>query len=192
MYAVDAVNHNGRSSNSDRSNYDDGNSKTGYLVSLNGPLSLFKWTDRYGTSLAKLLPQIIGSDSWRIKAEIVDKKKNRILSFEESSENTREFFPTYEASGGRRLYDSSVEEKFAQSFASLHDTGWTLRREPEPLLTDPSPETGIRHIIIPDFSFERTGARKKVYLEIVGFWTPEYLTRKLESSRCSRRMLLTS
>ncbi|MDG7001348.1 MAG: DUF790 family protein, partial [Nitrososphaerota archaeon] len=179
MYAVEAVAGSRNSSCSNR-NTDSGNSKLGYLVSLDGPLSLFKWTDRYGTSLAKLLPQIIGNESWRIKAEIVDKRKNRILSFEESSENTKGFFPIDEGSRERRLYDSSVEEKFAQSFASLGDTGWTLKREPEPLLTDPSPETGVRHIVIPDFSFERSGGQKKVYLEIVGFWTPEYLTRKLE------------
>ena len=180
MYSVDAVAGSGNRSSSNNNRNNIGDSKLGYLVSLDGPLSLFKWTDRYGTSLAKLLPQIIGNESWRIKAEIVDKRKNRILSFEESSENTRGLFPSDEGSGGRRLYDSSVEEKFAQSFASLGDTGWTLKREPEPLLTDPSPKTGVRHIVIPDFSFERVGERRKVYLEIVGFWTPEYLTRKLE------------
>ncbi|MCL5067881.1 MAG: DUF790 family protein, partial [Thaumarchaeota archaeon] len=177
MYGVDAV-AGSRNSNNNRNNT--GDSKLGYIVSLDGPLSLFKWTDRYGTSLAKLLPQIIGNESWRIKAEIVDKRKNRILSFEESSENTRGLLPSDEGSREGRLYDSSVEEKFAQSFASLGDTGWTLKREPEPLLTDPSPRTGVRHIVIPDFSFERTGERRKVYLEIVGFWTPEYLARKLE------------
>ena len=179
MYAVDAVAGSGNGSNNNNRN-NTGDSKLGYLVSLDGPLSLFKWTDRYGTSLAKLLPQIIGNESWRIKAEIVDKRKNRILSFEESSENTSGLFPSDEGNRERRLYDSSVEEKFAQSFASLGDTGWTLKREPEPMLTDPSPKTGVRHIIIPDFSFERAGERRKVYLEIVGFWTPEYLTRKLE------------
>ncbi|MDG6995709.1 MAG: DUF790 family protein [Nitrososphaerota archaeon] len=180
MYSVDAVAGSGNRSSSNNNRNNIGDSKLGYLVSLDGPLSLFKWTDRYGTSLAKLLPQIIGNESWRIKAEIVDKRKNRILSFEESSENTRGLFPSDEGSRERRLYDSSVEEKFAQSFASLGDTGWTLKREPEPLLTDPSPKTGVRHIVIPDFSFERVGERRKVYLEIVGFWTPEYLTRKLE------------
>ena len=74
MYAVDAVTGSGNSNNN-RNNT--GDSKLGYLVSLDGPLSLFKWTDRYGTSLAKLLPHIIGNESWRIKAEIVDKRKKQ-------------------------------------------------------------------------------------------------------------------
>ena len=34
-----------------------------YRVSIDGPLSLFKMTERYGTSIAKLLPQITLADS---------------------------------------------------------------------------------------------------------------------------------
>ncbi|MGH2638033.1 MAG: DUF790 family protein, partial [Rhabdochlamydiaceae bacterium] len=92
MYSVDAVSGGSSTSGHKSSNNDSADSEVGYLVSLDGPLSLFKWTDRYGTSLAKLLPQIVGSDPWKIKAELVDKRKNRILSFEESSENTRGLF----------------------------------------------------------------------------------------------------
>jgi predicted nuclease of restriction endonuclease-like RecB superfamily len=67
------------------------------------------------------------------------------------------------------LYDSTTEEKFARSFIS-YGTGWTLRREPEPLIAG-------THVLIPDFRFEKDGM--KVYLEVVGFWTPEYLARKI-------------
>jgi len=50
-------------------------------------------------------------------------------------------------------------------------SGWILRREPEPVLAG-------RQVIIPDFSLEKDGT--KVYLEIVGFWTVDYLLRKVE------------
>ena len=33
-------------------------------------------------------------------------------------------------------------------------------------------------MLIPDFSFEREGAQ--IYMEVVGFWTPNYLHRKIE------------
>jgi hypothetical protein len=46
-----------------------------------------------------------------------------------------------------------------------------LKREPEPILTG-------KQVMIPDFSFERDGV--KVYMEIVGFWTEDYLLRKIE------------
>jgi hypothetical protein len=51
-------------------------------------------------------------------------------------------------------------------------TNWKLSREPDPLiLTDGK-------AFIPDFLFEKSGIR--VYFEIVGFWTIDYLKRKLE------------
>src|SRR5712692_197332 len=145
-------------------------------VSLDGPLSLFKMTERYGTSIAKLLPQITLSDSWAIKAEILARSKGgRVYSFEADSEELKGLI----MEGGRvddvvgqnakQLYDSSTEERFSRSFLS-HNTGWVLRREPEPL-------TAGTHVLIPDFCFEKDGV--KVYLEVMGFWTPEYLERKI-------------
>jgi hypothetical protein len=59
---------------------------------------------------------------------------------------------------------------FASQFQAL-TTGWILKREPEPV-------TAGKNVIIPDFSLEKAGI--KIYLEIVGFWTEEYLLRKIE------------
>jgi len=162
-------------------------------VSLDGPMSLFKMTDRYGVAVAKLLPAIVESDSWAIKAELVDRKKNRVLSFEESSEHLKGLVVNSATPNEKQTqmqFDSSVEEKFARKFIALR-TGWILKREPEPLIISEE-ITGKQSIIIPDFSFEmpeteggdgmgEEGVKKpkRVYLEIVGFWTQEYMQRKL-------------
>src|SRR5712692_3714333 len=150
-------------------------------VSLDGPLSLFKMTERYGTSIAKLLPQITLSDSWAIKAEILARSKGgRVYNFEADSEELKGLITNVgrvddvvgqnaKQRQAGQLYDSSTEEKFSRSFLS-HNTGWILRREPEPLIAG-------THVLIPDFCFEKDGM--KVYLEMVGFWTPEYLVRKV-------------
>ena len=70
-------------------------------------------------------------------------------------------------------FDSVVEEKFARRFGAVSDSiGWRLIREPDPLIV-----SGGR-ALISDFMFEKYG--RKVYLEIVGFWTSEYLERKLK------------
>jgi uncharacterized protein len=170
------------------SNYDND-----VLCSIDGPLSIFKLTDRYGTAIAKLLPSIIVSKEWSIKALIVRKTatlgkkiyefmtsgaespdlpsesdifafnsniKNRIL------EKTSSSFSYLDAS-----FDSSVEQKFANKFEQLSN-GWKLIREPDPLIM--SNGKGF----IPDFAFEKYGIR--VYLEIVGFWTNDYLVRKIQ------------
>lgn len=145
---------------------------TGYLVSVDGPLSLHKMTDRYGTSLAKLLPEILLAGFWRIKAEILDRSKKRIRVFEAESGGLEGLLGdgVVDAKVGREeMYDSRLEASFARRFNSLR-SGWRLRREPEPLAAG-------REALIPDFSFEKHGLR--VFLEIVGFWTQEYLERKI-------------
>ena len=69
------------------------------------------------------------------------------------------------------LFDSNVEKKFMNKFPTF-SSNWKLSREPNPLiLTDGK-------AFIPDFLFEKSGIR--VYFEIVGFWTSDYLKRKLE------------
>ena len=102
----------------------------GYRVTLDGPLSLFKMTERYGTSIAKLLPQIITSTSWSIKAEILARSRGRVYSFEPDSEelkdlitNVKKEVAAHEEQTQAKLYDSTVEERFAKLFLS-YNSGW--------------------------------------------------------------------
>lgn len=78
------------------------------------------------------------------------------------------------------IYDSSIEQFFAEAFASLAQSqetaGWQLEREPEPLLFA-AHETGASGIFLPDFALTR--AKRRIYVEILGFWTPAYRERKL-------------
>src|SRR5437763_8793737 len=73
------------------------------------------------------------------------------------------------------LFDSSIEQSFAEAFTSLENSqavdGWHLIREPEPLLLD-------HGIFIPDFVLIR--ASRRIYVEILGFWTPAYRERKIQ------------
>lgn len=164
--------------------------------SLEGPPSLFKLTDRYGTSLAKLLPSIVFSrGAWQIDAEILRKTmdgEKRIYSFKITengippllADPIRHHYDARENGKGAKkssfpsapdsYFDSVVEEKFARKFLDLGaGLGWKLVREPDPLIV-----SGGR-AFIPDFLFVKP-RRKKVYLEIVGFWTPDYLQRKFQ------------
>ncbi len=141
-----------------------------YWVSVDGPVSLFKLNRRYGTSLAKLLPQIIFNHEWRIQAKILRRKSDRtLLNLRLDSKRHGQYFEPLEPSENR-TYDSIVEQNFAQSFIAM-ETGWNLTREPEPIPVG-------RHVMIPDFSFQKGDA--KVYMEVAGFWTPSYLRHKLK------------
>jgi predicted nuclease of restriction endonuclease-like RecB superfamily len=145
------------------------------LCSLDGPISLFKLTDRYGTSIAKLLPSIIMSKRWSMSAWIVRKtiSGRKIYEFKMSFSEAPSLLLLPSTSKARTapLFDSSVEEKFANRFKQSAN-GWKLIREPDPLIV--SNGTAF----IPDFMFQKYD--KKVYLEIVGFWTKDYLQRKIQ------------
>ena len=180
------------------------------ICSLEGPLSLFKLTDRYGTLLAKLLPSIIfasnksrdrdgdgdggngGNGKWHLDAWIVRKTMDgrKIFEFKISNNEIPQLladpylsFPRGFSTEKEKVakssslyydnnsFDSAVEEKFAKRFEQA-ETGWRLIREPDPLVLSNG------GAFIPDFVFEKYG--RKIYLEIVGFWTKEYLERKLQ------------
>ncbi len=149
--------------------------ETELVCSLDGPISLFKLTDRYGTSIAKLLPSIISSEKWSLNSWIVRKTMSgkKIYEFNISSLEVPSLLIDPYSSNNRLVsyFDSSVEEKFANRFEQVAN-GWRLIREPDPLIV-----TGGR-AFIPDFMFQKYD--RKIYLEIVGFWTREYLEKKIQ------------
>ncbi len=139
-----------------------------YWTHVDGPLTATRLTRRYGTRLARLLPHIVRAPEWELRATVLDRaggSRERVMVLD-SRHHGR-----YLGSGVGHtvLFDSEVERDFAQRFGSA-STGWKLIREPSPL-----PVAGS--VMLPDFAFERFGHR--VYMEIVGFWTQEYLSRKL-------------
>jgi predicted nuclease of restriction endonuclease-like RecB superfamily len=89
---------------------------------------------------------------------------------EEAPENVQQV-----AQGVPSVFDSSIEQSFAEAFIALENSqaveGWKLIREPEPLILDGS-------IFIPDFALTRD--QRRIYVEILGFWTPSYRERKVQ------------
>lgn len=142
-----------------------------FYVKIDGPSSLFKLTKRYGINIAKLLPVIIANQEWSINAKIFWKYTNEMCDFkiDNAKHSTLMRIPNVQ----QITYDSTVEASFASQFRAVN-SGWQLRREPEPVMAG-------HQVIVPDFSLEKAGL--KVYLEIMGFWTEEYLRRKAEKLR---------
>ncbi|WP_135851780.1 DUF790 family protein [Halorussus salinus] len=136
-------------------------------VVVTGPDALFRSTRRYGTRFARLLRTVAKADSWTLSATIDDKGTERTLSLSDADPvRVPGVEPVADVS-----FDSGVEADFAARFESL-DSDWDLTREPEPL------ETGAR-VMIPDFAFDYRHADFRVFFEIMGFWTPEYVEKKL-------------
>ena len=177
-------------------------------VHVTGPASIVSGSRTYGTAMAKLFPTITGATEWRVSADVETEVggEPRVYEFEvDSSEAGR--FPDAggdEDGDASESYDSDVERDFATRIDPLVD-GWTVTREPTIL------RTGNR-VMIPDFGFERerpvgggseggrvggdgdradrnradgdgAGGTDAFYLEVVGFWTPDYLAEKLSKVR---------
>ncbi|TMT86663.1 DUF790 family protein [Haloterrigena sp. H1] len=136
-------------------------------VVVTGPTHLFRATRRYGTRFARLLRTVAKADAWRLEATIDDRGTERTLELSDVDPiRVPDAEPVAEVS-----FDSGVEADFAARFSTL-DFDWELVREPEPLAT------GTR-VMIPDFAFEYAHGDFRVYFEIMGFWTPEYVRKKL-------------
>ncbi|MFC6973815.1 DUF790 family protein [Halomicroarcula sp. GCM10025709] len=152
---------------------------SGREVVVTGPDALFSNTRRYGTRFARLLRTVARASEWELTATIDDRGTERKLHLSEADVHVPEVDPI-----GEVTYDSGVEAAFAARFAAL-DLDWELIREPEPLAAG-------EHVVVPDFAFDwrpghDSGVRKtpadgsafRVYFEIMGFWTPEYVEKKL-------------
>jgi uncharacterized protein len=115
---------------------------------------------------AKFLAALVQAPDWRLRASVILRKGWRPATFTLTPEDgLRSRVPP------PRLFDSGLEERFARKFGRARN-GWRLRREALLL------EAGER-LVVPDFVFSHDDGTA-VALEIVGYWTPEYLEEKLE------------
>lgn len=136
----------------------------GYRIHFDGPASLLQRTTRYGVAFAKFLPGLLSCRRWRAEAWIRKSKWGKVLwRIDSQCKLKSEVDPVKE-------FDSLVEEKFFTDWSCSETNGWILRRESQVLHSG-------QHVVVPDFEAKHTTGQR-VYLEIVGFWTPEYLAHK--------------
>jgi uncharacterized protein len=141
-----------------------GSAGRGYEIRLDGPVSLFQRSQKYGVQMAVFLPALLLCQGWRMRAEI--ETKHGVAHFELNSRQTR-LRSHYRAAVG---YENPVVEKLAANWHRA-GTAWALAQSREVFDLG---ETAFA----PDFVLSReTGER--VYLEVLGFWTPESLRRRL-------------
>ncbi len=146
-------------------------------IRIEGALSLLKLSERYGTALSKLLPHILNCSAWKMDAEIVIRRgKPGVYHFVLDSRRCRHILPQWEEKE-QLTFDSKIEELFYNEFSALPAArNWELIREPDAIFTE-------KGVFIPDFKFIHRELPLEFYFEIVGFWTEEYLRRKIAKLR---------
>jgi hypothetical protein len=148
-----------------------GNDPVRTRLSLSGPFALFRHTLVYGRALAEIVPLLARAPRFSLSARC--RVQGEMVRFVVESGDP--LFP----SENLRPFDSRVEERFARDLARLAPD-WHVLREPEAV-----PALGT--LLFPDFLLvHRLDPRRRFWVEIVGFWTPEYVSRKLETLRAAR------
>lgn len=140
-------------------------------IELSGPFALFRRTLLYGRALGGVVPVLAWTRRFKLEATCDIRGRRSLVTLATGDP----IFPSPEP----RRFDSRLEERFARDFARLAPD-WMLVREPEAI------DAG-GHLFFPDFAVHpRLEPSRRWFVEIVGFWTPEYLVNKLARLRRTR------
>ncbi len=154
----------------------------GYHITLHGPISPFvKSTLRYGVQFAKFLPALLLCERWRMEADVLPPRSQGQRSALRYTLDDQTPLRTHFKTSGP--FDSQLEADFAAEFEAKYGGArrrWELGREDELILVSDT-------VMIPDFSFTHRQDGRRALLEIVGFWHPDYLRRKLLKVRQAGR-----
>ncbi|MBI4513826.1 MAG: DUF790 family protein [Gemmatimonadetes bacterium] len=139
-----------------------------------GPAAAFIMRpQRYGRRLSRVVPALARAPGWRLDAEIV-----------RGEQRVRYRLDGRAPVGRTRLrarYDSRWERSLAREFARRmkgEREGWSLRREDSPVPVG-------SELFLPDFTLRHADGREAL-VEVVGYWTPEYLEAKLRKVAVAR------
>lgn len=142
-----------------------------YCLVFSGPASVLSETRRYGVNFARFLPALLACRRWRMTASLKTPWKQPVQLVLSDKDGFTSHLPPPE------MFDSSVEQSFCEKFGPERD-GWTLIREGDILHHQ-------QKTFVPDFTFRHTDGTN-VLMEIVGFWTPEYLAHRRQTLRLFR------
>jgi predicted nuclease of restriction endonuclease-like RecB superfamily len=159
----------------------------GYRIDLDGPISPFvSSTLRYGRQFAAFLPALFLCEQWHMHAYVYPPQGRGEMLYR-LDHTTSSLHSHFKRSGE---FDSQLEADFASEFEQKMGGKrghWRLTRESEVLLLGDT-------VMVPDFVLVDTkDENRRILIELVGFWHPNYLRRKVEkvhAANCAHLLLL--
>ena len=142
-----------------------GNAANGYEITLTGAASLFHRSQKYGIQMAVFLPALLLCKNWKLRAEIVQ-KKGKNLFFELASEQTEIVSNRFDETP----YQNPDIQKLQKNWEKLA-SDWQLKENREVV------DLG-KIAFVPDLVLI-SPAREQIFLDVLGFWTPKALEKKL-------------
>jgi len=159
----------------------------GHRLLLDGPLSLFGGTRKYGLRLAKFLPGLLLTSPWKLCASVSWKGRDAILELDSEAPGLVSHYK-----GLADVGEGDVREAFSRAWDRAKDTGdWKL--EPGAGIL-PLPQ--LKTALVPDFALRNAKTGEEVHLEILGFWSERYLVERAtllrEASKRGHRVLIAA
>jgi predicted nuclease of restriction endonuclease-like RecB superfamily len=140
-------------------------------LEISGPLALFHRTTVYGRALGSIVPHLAWCERFVLEAQCDFGRGPAIVRLQPPL-----LLPHSRAP---KRYDSALEARFARAMAK-QAAHWRVVREPEPI------DAGT-HLAFPDFLLQhREENDRRWWVEIVGFWTSDYLRNKLATYRAAK------
>ncbi len=144
-------------------------------IKIVGPEELIGRRDKYGRKIQMLIEQLINRriqelsiKDWLLNISIPWGRRTRIISFDLTH------LPDLPSIGGKTSenmdFDSKTEKHIFHILTAL--TPWRVAREPDVLIEN-------NQVFVPDFSLQYADL-PPIYIEVVGFWTEDYKTKKIE------------
>jgi uncharacterized protein len=143
----------------------EGSMRDGYLFHIDGPLSLFSATTRYGLQVALFLPALLHCADFRLEAELRWGPKREPRSFHLDS---RDGLLTHQADEG--TYVPAEIAAFVERFRQVAPA-WQISECTDLI------ELGREGVWVPDFRASHQATGTDVFIEVVGFWKRSSLER---------------
>ena len=161
---------------------------TGHRLRLDGPLSIFGGTRKYGLRLAKFLPGLLLTSPWKLSANVEWKGRETVLELDSESSGLESH---YRGPKDEREADD-VRGAFIRAWERAKDTGgWKLERGGD-VLTFPERKAAL----VPDFTLLDADTGEVVQLEILGFWSERNLVERVallrEAEQRGHRVLVAA
>lgn len=137
----------------------------GYRFQFDGPGSTIRETTRYGIGFAKLLGKLVTCQRWRMVARVLGPRQQPMRLIVSPRDGLRSTLVPDDS------YDSQLEEDVDEQWRSSPVDGWAMDRESELLHIGQT-------VFTPDFVL-RHRSGKVIHIEVVGYWTKEYLDEKV-------------
>ena len=143
----------------------EGSMRDGYVFHIDGPLSLFSATTRYGLQVALFLPAILHCSDFRLQAELRWGPRREPRSF---LLEPRDGLVTHERDAG--TYVPAEVGAFVERFRQVAPA-WEISECTDVI------ELGRDGVWVPDYRVVHRATGTDAFVEVVGFWKRSSLER---------------